>query len=291
MTARQRVLLTIAGSDSGGGAGIQADLRTFAAHGAFGCSAITAVTAQNTLGVRAVHALPAELVAAQIDAVLDDLGADALKIGMTANVGIAAAIAETLERRRALASGLGPVVLDPVMIAASGDALIEEDAVAVLRERLMPRSRLVTPNLPEGEALAGATTRDLADRVELARELGRFGAAVLLKGAHAFDTGRDTGRDARRASESGDQIVDLLWNGERVTEIRHPRLATRAGHGTGCSLSSAIAARLARGEELDAACRGAVAWVAGALEHAEPLGAGVWPLDHLWTLRAARAFA
>ena len=291
MKARPRVLLTIAGSDSGGGAGIQADLRTFAAHGAFGCSAITAVTAQNTLGVRAVHALPAEIVVAQIDAVLDDLGADALKIGMTANAGVAGAIAATLERRSALAAGLGPVVLDPVMIAASGDALIEADAVGVLRERLVPRARLLTPNLPVGEALAGARTRDLADRVELARELGRLGAAVLLKGAHAFDAGRDSGREVEGDAGGGEEIVDLLWDGERVTEIRHPRLVTRAGHGTGCSLSSAIAARLGRGEELGAACRGAVAWVAGALARAEALGAGVWPLDHLWTLRGAGAFA
>jgi hydroxymethylpyrimidine/phosphomethylpyrimidine kinase len=260
-------LLTIAGSDSGGGAGIQADLRTFAAHGAFGTSAVTALTAQNTLGVRAVHAVPAAMVGEQIDAVLDDIGADAIKVGMLADAEIVAVVAERLGRLRA--SAPIPVVLDPVMIAASGAALLATDAVAALRDRLAPLATLLTPNLPEGEALAGRSGSGLGDRLELARALGRSAPAVLLKGAHA----------------PGDEIVDLLWDGRTMHEIRHPRIATRAGHGTGCSLSSAIAARLARGEELLAACRGAIDWLAGALAAAEPIGSGAGPVDQLWTLR------
>jgi hydroxymethylpyrimidine/phosphomethylpyrimidine kinase len=289
MSRRQPVLLTIAGSDSGGGAGVQADLRTFAAHGAFGCSVITALTAQNTVGVRAIHAAPVEIVAAQLDAVLDDLGADAVKIGMLANAGVANAVAERLERWRVGAerAAVGPLVLDPVMIAASGDSLLEPDAVETLRERLVPLARLVTPNLPEGEALAGARTYSLADRVELTRELGKLGSAVLLKGGHVVDS---VPEDAA-AGGASDEIVDLLWDGDRVEEIRHPRIATRAGHGTGCSLSAAIAARLGRGAELGAACRGAVEWLSSALRHAQPLGAGAWPVDHLWRLRVAGEFA
>ncbi len=273
MSGRAPRLLTIAGSDSGGGAGIQADLRTFAAHGAFGTSAITAVTAQNTLGVRAVHALPPEMVGEQIDAVLDDIGADAIKIGMLANAGIVAAVAARIERSRV--GGRIPIVLDPVMIAASGAALLAAAAVATLRERLAPLATLLTPNLPEAEALAGCTTSTLEERIELARTLGRISPAVLLKGAHA----------------PGEEIVDLLWDGGALHEIRHPRIATRAGHGTGCSLSAALAARLARGEDLLSACRGAVAWLAGALAAAEPIGAGPGPVDQLWTMRAEGKFA
>lgn len=261
-------LLSIAGSDSGGGAGIQADLKTFAAHGAYGMTAITALTAQNTLGVRAIHAVPPEFVAAQIDVVFEDLGVDAVKIGMLADAGIAAVVAERLTRWAG-----PPVVLDPVMLAASGDPLLEPEAVGVIRTRLMPLATLVTPNLPEAEALAGRRVSSLDEREALARELGRETGAVLLKGAHA----------------PGDEIVDLLWDGRAITEFRHPRIATRAGHGTGCTLSSAIAARLALGQPMITACGGAIEWLACALAQAEPLGRGPGPVDHLWETRTRRS--
>jgi hydroxymethylpyrimidine/phosphomethylpyrimidine kinase len=270
MSGRSPRLLTIAGSDSGGGAGIQADLRTFAAHGAYGASALTAVTAQNTLGVRAVLAVPAELVGAQIDAVLGDIGCDAAKTGMLANREIVEVVAGRLGRARAL-----PVVVDPVMIAATGAALLAPDAVAALRDRLLPLATLATPNLPEAEALAGAAAPDLGARRALARALGRLAPAVLLKGAHA----------------AGEEIVDLLWDGAALHEFCHPRVATRAGHGTGCSLAAAIAARLARGEPVAAACGGAIAWLARALAEAEPIGAGVGPVDQLWAVRREGRFA
>jgi hydroxymethylpyrimidine/phosphomethylpyrimidine kinase len=263
--------LTVAGSDSGGGAGIQADLKTFAAHGVYGMSAITALTAQNTVGVRAVWAVPARMVGEQIDAVFDDLAPAALKIGMLAEAAIVDVVAERLARR----SGV-PIVLDPVLVAASGDPLLADDAVAVLGERLLPLARIVTPNLPEAERLAGRPAADLEARRGLARELAARGPAVLLKGGHADD---------------GDQIVDLLAIGGELHEIRHPRLATFAGHGTGCSLSAAITARLARGEELASACRGAIAWLARALAVAERIGAGISPVDHLWTIRSEGRFA
>jgi hydroxymethylpyrimidine/phosphomethylpyrimidine kinase len=258
-------LLSIAGSDSGGGAGIQADLKTFAAHGAYGMTAITALTAQNTLGVRAVHAVPAAFVAAQIDAVFEDLGVDAVKIGMLARREIVEAVADRLE-----AHAGPPIVLDPVMISASGDPLLEPDAVEAIRLRLMPLATVTTPNLPEAARLAGRSAASLAERIELARELGRATRAVLLKGAHA----------------TGDEIVDLLWDGRELHCFTHARVPTRADHGTGCTLSSALAARLAAGASLPDACRGAIDWLQGALLHAEPLGHGHGPVNHLWQLAA-----
>jgi hydroxymethylpyrimidine/phosphomethylpyrimidine kinase len=261
-------LLSIAGSDSGGGAGIQADLKTFAAHGAYGMTAITALTAQNTLGVAAIQAVPPKFVAAQIDAVFEDLGVDAVKIGMLADAAIAEVVAERLARWAG-----PPVVLDPVMIAASGDPLLEPDAVERIRTRLLPLATLVTPNLPEAEALAGRRASSVEERAELARRLGEGTGAVLLKGAHA----------------AGDEIVDLLWDGRAITEFRHPRLATRAGHGTGCTLSASIAVRLALGRPLIEACGGAIEWLARALAHAEPLGRGAGPVDHLWETRTRGA--
>ena len=270
MRQRQLRLLTIAGSDSGGGAGIQADLRTFAAHGAFGMSAVTALTAQNTLGVRAIELVSPAFVVAQIDAVFEDLPPHAIKIGMLGASGIVEAVASRLAELPG-----PPVVLDPVMIAASGDLLLAGDAVAALRDRLAPRATLMTPNLPEAEWLGEVSTRSLLDRRELARRLGAYCPAVLLKGGHAPD----------------DPIVDLLWDGVDLHEIRHPRIATRAGHGTGCTLSSAIAVRLARGETLLAACSGAVEWLTGALRHAAPMGGGAGPLDQLWRWREEEDFA
>lgn len=260
-------LLTVAGSDSGGGAGIQADLKTFAAHGGYGMSAITALTAQNTIGVREILAVPPAFVAAQLDAVFEDLGVDAVKTGMLADAGVVEVVAERLAAWRPPL-----LVVDPVMVAASGDPLLEPAAVTALAESLLPLATVATPNLPEGERLAGRTTRDLPDRRELARELGRGCRAVLLKGGHAPDD----------PAGPPDRIVDLLWDGDRLHEFAHPRIATRADHGTGCSLSAALTARLARGLPLVDACRGAIEWLAGALRHATPLGRGRAPVDHLW---------
>jgi len=264
------LLLTIAGSDSGGGAGIQADLKTFAAHGAHGMSVVTGVTAQNTLGVRAVSLVGGDLVAAQLEAIFEDLPPAAIKTGMLGSAELVDVVASALDARRGI-----PLVVDPVMIAASGDPLLEPDAVARVRDRLAPLATLLTPNLPEAEALAGRKAPDLEARRGLAEALGATGRAVLLKGGHA----------------EGAEIVDLLWDGEALHEIRHPRLETPAGHGTGCTLSSAIAARLGRGEELVPACRAAVDWLIGALEHAPRIGSGTSPLDPFWRLRREGTFA
>jgi hydroxymethylpyrimidine/phosphomethylpyrimidine kinase len=270
-------LLTIAGSDSGGGAGIQADLKTFAAHGAYGMSAITALTAQNTVGVRAVHAAPPEVVAAQIDAVFEDLGVDAVKIGMLANAPIVRAVAARL--RAHLSPGprpRPPVVLDPVMIAKSGDVLLADGAVAALAEELLPLATLVTPNLPELARLSGGPVgASEAERVAAARKIASRGPAVLAKGGHA----------------EGDEVVDLLIDGATVHRFAHPRLATRADHGTGCTLSSAIAARLAAGAPLAEAVRGAIGYLEGAMAAAHPLGSGHGPVNHLWEMTSGETTA
>lgn len=276
-------LLSIAGSDSSGGAGIQADLKTFCAHGAYAMTAITAITAQNTLGVTAVQALPPALVAAQIEAVFADPGVDAVKIGMLAEVGIIVAVADSL--RRSAAGRSLPIVLDPVMIAKSGDPLLDADAVDHL-QRLFPMATLVTPNLPEAERIGRAAGRSTATamasmaamaatldgRERLVRRLGDRCAAVLLKGGHT-------------AGAAGDDLVDLLWDGSKVHAFVHPRIASRSTHGTGCSLSSAIAARLGRGENLVQAVSGAIDWLHEAIARAIPLGAGVGPVDHFWRQR------
>ena len=259
-------LLTIAGSDSGGGAGIQADLKTFAAHGAYGMSVITALTAQNTREVRAVLEVPPEMVAAQIDAVLDDIGADAIKIGMLASAPIVRAVADRL-RVRALTI---PIVLDPVMVAKSGDALLRDDAVAAILEDLLPLCTLVTPNVPELARMTGLPVGSEEERRAAADVLGKTTLgktiAVLAKGGHA----------------EGDEVVDLLWEGGRLHRFRGERLDARSSHGTGCTLSSAIAARLAAGETLARAVEGAITWLRGALAAAYPLGSGTGPVNHLY---------
>jgi hydroxymethylpyrimidine/phosphomethylpyrimidine kinase len=272
MTLRPPRLLTIAGSDSGGGAGIQADLKTFAAHGAYGMSVIAALTAQNTREVRAVHEVPAEMVAAQIDAVLEDIGADAIKIGMLASAGIIRAVADRL-RVHLGGSGI-PIVLDPVMIAKSGDRLLREDAVEALKVDLLPLATVVTPNTPELETLTGwhglvGGTEE--ERLRAAQALAARGPAVLAKGGHA----------------EGEEVVDLLVERDgRVHRFAHSRLHTPSTHGTGCTLSSAIAARLGAGEELPRAVEGAIAYLAGAIAAAYPLGkgGGHGPVDHLYQL-------
>ncbi len=254
--------LTTAGSDSGGGAGIQADLKTFAAHGVFGTSAITAVTAQNTRGVQAWQALPPDLVAAQIKAVVEDIGADVVKIGMLGNAGIVRAVARCLDTL-----GLTRVVLDPVMIAKGGDRLLEGEAVDALRTELLPRAWIVTPNIPEAEVLAGREIRSLEDMHTAGRAILSLGArVVLVKGGHA----------------EGPESVDVAILPTGTVEIRGPRVATRHTHGTGCTLSSAIAANLARGLPELEAMQEARAYLEGAIRHAPSIGQGHGPLGHFW---------
>ena len=257
-----RTALTIAGSDSGGGAGIQADLRTFAALRVFGTSAITAVTAQNTRGVRMWQAMPVELVAAQIEAVVTDIGADAVKIGMLANAAIVRTVAAAVS-----SFPLRNVVLDPVMIAKGGDRLLEADAVAELRSNLLPRVDVLTPNIPEAEALAGMPIRTIEDMRQAAHRLQELGPpVVLLKGGHA----------------AGPESVDLACTPDGTFEVRGPRIATTSTHGTGCTLSSAIAANLALGLAAEDAIRQARAYLEGSIAHAPRIGGGHGPLHHMW---------
>jgi hydroxymethylpyrimidine/phosphomethylpyrimidine kinase len=256
-----RTALTIAGSDSGGGAGIQADLKTFAAHGVYGTSAITAVTAQNTVGVTTWTAISTDLVTAQIEAVVSDIGAHAAKTGMLPNAAIVAAVAAAA---RDLALQL---VVDPVMIAKSGDRLIDDDAVEALKSLLLRQAFVVTPNIPEAEALTGIRIDDAASRREAARRLVALGAAnVVIKGGHL----------------SSDDIVDLLYDGQRFTEFRTQRVAGRSTHGTGCTFAAAMAAHLALGHRLEEAVPQAQAYIAGAIRNAPMLGRGHGPMDHFW---------
>jgi hydroxymethylpyrimidine/phosphomethylpyrimidine kinase len=263
-----KIALSIAGSDSSAGAGIQADLKTFAAHGVYGTCAITAITAQSTVGVSAWQAVPADLIGAQIEAVVADLGCDAVKTGMLGGAAGVEAVAA------AIASlDLGHVVVDPVMVAKGGAALIEEEAVAAMRAELLPRATVVTPNVPEAEALSGLRIASLADGREAARRILALGpAAVLIKGGHL----------------EGPEVVDLLFDGTRFDEFAGPRLATRSTHGTGCTLASAIAANLAMGHPLAAAVELAKAYVAGAIRHAPAIGRGHGPIDHFWRGLPAR---
>ena len=257
-----KTALTIAGSDSGGGAGIQADLKTFAAHGVFGTSAITAVTAQNTRGVVCWQALPADLVAAQIEAVVGDLGADAVKIGMLATAAIVEAVAAAI---RAL--DLPQVVVDPVMIAKGGDRLIDADAVAAMRSELLPSAHVVTPNVPEAEVLAGMPVRSLEDMRQAGERILRLGPrVVLVKGGHL----------------DGPDSIDVACTESGTFDLRRPRIETRHTHGTGCTLSSAIAANLARGLPDREAIEAAREYLDGAIRHAPGLGAGHGPLNHFW---------
>jgi hydroxymethylpyrimidine/phosphomethylpyrimidine kinase len=253
--------LTIAGSDSGGGAGIQADLKTFAALGVYGTSAITAVTAQNTLEVRAWEPISESLVVAQIEAVVEDIGADAVKIGMLATAGIVRAVERTI-----VGLGLRRIVIDPVMIAKGGDRLLQEDAVAALR-RFLPRAHVVTPNIPEAEVLTGLRIRTLDDMREAGRRILADGSrVVLVKGGHA----------------EGPESVDIACTAEGTFEVRGPRLSGRNTHGTGCTLSSAIAAHLARGMSDEQALRHSRAYLEGAIRSAPEIGRGHGPLNHMW---------
>ena len=257
------IAVTIAGSDSSGGAGIQADLKTFSALGVYGASVITALTAQNTQGVRAIHDVPAEFVTAQIDAVFSDLDVNAVKIGMLSRVATIEAVAAGLDRHHAK-----NIVLDPVMVATSGDRLLARDAIEALRRRLMSRARVVTPNLPEAAVLLdgpmAGNEKDMRAQAERILTLGA--KAVLIKGGHA----------------SGEESVDLLVDGNAVIRLAAPRVATRNTHGTGCTLSSAIAAELAKGATLRDAVRTAKEYVTAALAAADKLaiGKGHGPVHH-----------
>ena len=257
------VALTIAGSDSAGGAGIQADLKTFAACGVFGTSAVTALTAQNTTGVRGVHAVPADFVVAQVEAVLDDLDVRAVKTGMLATAEVVRAVA-------AIADRLPNLVVDPVMVASSGARLLEESAERAYVEDLLPRALVLTPNLYEAQVLLGRSLTTLAEQRDAARALGDLGPRhVLVKGGHAVQ-------------DIEGEAVDVLWDGSELHELRGPRVPGGNDHGTGCSLASAIAAGLAKGDDVMTAVQAAKAYVAQGLAGGSGwrLGAGHGPLDH-----------
>ena len=254
------VALTIAGSDSGGGAGIQADLKTFAAHGVYGVSALTAVTAQNTVAVTGVQEVETSLVRAQVAAVCDDFPVAAAKTGMLSSAAIIGAVAE------AAADCRFPLVVDPVMVAKTGDRLLRPDAVEALRDELLPRATLLTPNLPEASDLTGRPVEDEAGMRDAADRLLRLGAtAVLVKGGHL----------------AGAELVDYYTDGVSERLFRASRIETRATHGTGCTLSAAVAAGIARGRALREAVERALAYVRAAMRRAAPLGRGHGPLGHL----------
>lgn len=260
MTAHFRAL-TIAGSDSGGGAGIQADLKTFSAFGVYGMSAVTALTAQNTIGVSAVHEIPIDFIAKQIDAVVTDIGVDAIKIGMLGTASIVEMVASKVKEYK-----LKPLVLDPVMISKSGHPLLAPDARAALREFLLPLADVVTPNLMEAEALIGKPVKDLPSMREAARIFSQWGPGwVVMKGGHL---------------EGGEEAIDLLYDGREFTEFRAKRIATKNTHGTGCTFSAAITAGLAR----QLAPRDAIAlakrYVTRAIESSLAIGKGHGPTHH-----------
>jgi hydroxymethylpyrimidine/phosphomethylpyrimidine kinase len=263
-----RIALTIAGSDSSGGAGIQADLKTFTAFGVYGASVLTALTAQNTRGVSDVHSVPPEFVRAQIRAVFDDLVVGAAKTGMLANREIVLAVAGELIARPAV-----PLVVDPVMVSTNGDPLLQPDAVAAVKEVLLPRSDLLTPNLPEAAALLGlpaaASEMDMANQGDRLLKLGC--RAVLIKGGHGSGA-----------------AVDILVTPAGTVRLESPRIDTPNTHGTGCTLSAAIAALLALGEPLESAVRRAKTFVTRAIDHGreQVIGRGRGPVDHLYAIKA-----
>lgn len=272
---RYNTVLTIAGSDSGGGAGVQADIKAISATGCYAASAITAVTVQNTLGVSAVHVVPEEIIKGQINAVLSDIGADAVKIGMLGTSGLVRAVREAM-----VPFGIGNIVLDPVMVATSGDRLTSEDAVEVLATELAPTARVLTPNIPEAEILAGRKIKGEEDLPDIARLLstrisssGTRKVSVLMKAGHL----------------DNDELVDYFYNAEEdhIVELRSPRLLTENTHGTGCTLSSALASFLAQGSSLDEAVRLAKEYITRAIVSGAEFktGHGHGPVDHFFKLR------
>lgn len=252
-------ILIIAGSDSGGGAGIQGDIKTVSALGGYAMTAITAITVQNTMAVSDVHAVPPHIIEAQMRVVLDDIGADAIKTGMLHDKDVIEIIAKVLNEKKSI-----PAVIDPVMISKSGNALLQANAIDALKTKLLPLATLITPNIPEAEALLGKPISDMKDA---ARALGTFGSkAVLLKGGHAH----------------GDVITDILWDGNAITEWQSPRLNSKHTHGTGCTLASAIAVSLGQGMPLKESITRARDYVMGAIKHAPGYGHGHGPLNHSW---------
>jgi len=268
MTASRPIALTIAGSDSSGGAGIQADLKTFSALGAYGASVVTALTAQNTIGVQGVHPVPPDFISAQMTSVFSDLAVGAAKTGMLGT----AAIVSTVSDMLAMLARNVPIVVDPVMVATSGDVLLAEDAIAAVRQRLIPLAEIVTPNLAEAAKLLDVrpaeTTAEMATQAMAILALGP--RAVLIKGGHG----------------TGEHAVDVLAHGDRIIELSRPRIATRNTHGTGCTLSAAIAALRARGLPLEDAVAGAKSYLWSALEAGKSMhdGAGHGPVDHLYAV-------
>jgi hydroxymethylpyrimidine/phosphomethylpyrimidine kinase len=257
-------VLIIAGSDSGGGAGIQADIKAVTMLGGYAATAITAITVQNTLGVHSVHPLPLDLIEAQARAVIDDIGADAIKTGMLGSAAVVERVASILD------SSDAPAVVDPVMVAKGGAALLADDAIAAVRELMIPRAALLTPNAPEAEALTGIAVTDLDGQRRTGEALLALGAgAVLMKGGHV----------------PGQTVIDLLLTPTGETLLEGERVDTRNTHGTGCTLASACAAGLAKGLPLEVAVAEAWAYVAEAIRRAPGLGAGHGPLDHGWPLR------
>ena len=267
MKKKYNKVLTIAGSDSCGGAGIQADIKAISAMGCYAASAITAVTVQNTIGVQAVHPVPIDILAGQIDAVLSDIGADAVKIGMLHSPDVVRVVADKMRQYR-----IRNLVLDPVMVSTSGHRLIEEPAVEVIKEYLLPLARVMTPNVPEAEILIGRKIGGESEFEEVARELaGHYGTSVLLKAGHL----------------SGEILTDYFYNAEKDCMLLLPsqRVDTRNTHGTGCTLSSAFAAALARGEDLNTAAKSAKSYIGQAIiSGAEyEIGGGHGPVNHFFS--------
>jgi hydroxymethylpyrimidine/phosphomethylpyrimidine kinase len=263
-----KTALTIAGSDSSGGAGIQADLKTFAALGVYGTSAITAVTAQNTVGVVEIYPLPADLVTAQIEAIAGDILVHATKTGMLATAAIVEAVTAAIKEL-----DLPLVVVDPVMVSKSGARLLDEDGIQMLRTELIPRCTVVTPNIPEAELLSGRRIGSIEDARAAAHEIHQIGgSAVVITGGHG----------------AGDEIVDLLFDGDLFTELQTVRIDTPNTHGTGCTFASAMAANLARGHAIVDAFVHAQDYVAGAIRHALTIGHGHGPVDHFWKQKKHR---
>ena len=260
---RLPVALTIAGSDSGGGAGIQADLKTFAAFGVHGTSAITAITAQNTLAVTEIHEVPVRVIRAQIDAVVDDIGVQAAKTGMLASAEIIEVVSNAIREH-----GIEKLVVDPVMVAKGGARLLQNDAIASLYRYLLPLALVVTPNLPEAEVLLGRSLRTLEDRRQAARDLVALGPRVaIVKGGHA---------------DSDVQAVDIYWDGKDMVELKGHRFETKNTHGSGCAFSAAIAAGLAKGQGPLEAVRAAKAFIGGAIEHSLDIGQGHGPVNPMF---------
>ena len=259
-----KTALTIAGSDSSGGAGIQADIKTMTANGVFAMSAITALTAQNTTGVTDILEATPQFLGEELDAIFTDIFPDAVKIGMVSSSGLIAVIADKLRQY-----GAKHIVVDPVMVATSGAKLLRDDAIAVLEEQLLPLAAVLTPNIPEAEILSGMTIRNAADMELAARTISeRYGCAVLCKGGHQIN-----------------DADDLLWRDGAGKWFRGRRINNPNTHGTGCTLSSAIASNLAKGYDLDASVERAKAYISGALAAMLDLGAGSGPMDHLFALR------